>query len=359
MRVPLSNISNTDLEKNHVLSALTKNWLSGTGDYVPRFEGILSRYHNNLNCVATSNGTTALEVTLRAFGIGRGDEVIVPGLTFAAPANAVLNVGARPVIVDVDEYWLLSKSHAMEALNAKTKAVIGVDLYGHPLNYDKFSGWGIVVIEDAAEAHGAMRNGKLAGTFGDAAIFSFHANKVISCGEGGAVLTRWDWIEKRVRRIVNHGMTDGYWHDIVGGNSRLNNLSAAFGFGQAQRWADLVAKRKQVFEFYDKQFSEFDLPLKPRPVEDNVELGYWLYTVVFDNKNDRTRAINALKNNDIDARVPIALARMPIYEPYTSGSHQNALNLDERILVLPTWVGLEESQVEQIVGIISKSIRGT
>jgi len=212
MKIPLSNINLSPLDAQYVIDALGRGWLSGTGDYIPRVEAALCERIDRAHCIVTANGTLALELALRGLGIGPGDEVLVPALTFAAPAAAVCNVGATPVFVDVHPVsWTIDPDLIAERMSHRTRAVIAVDILGHPADYDAIRaavGADVKIIQDAAEAHGARYKGELTGKQGDVSIFSFHANK--ANGEfvrGGAAGTgrtvgRVDLPAERGRRVV-------------------------------------------------------------------------------------------------------------------------------------------------------------
>ena len=242
--VPLSSIELGPEEIRLVEEAIHTGWVSSTGPNVLEFEKLLAKRAGRQYAVAVANGTLALELVLRALGIGPGDEVIVPALTFVAPAAVVATVGAHPVFVDVSpESWTLDPAGLAHARTPKTRAVIAVDVLGHPADYDAIASAlpGIPVIEDAAEAHGATYRGRPVGSMGIAATFSFHANKTISTGEGGAVVSDDLGLVEHMRLLMNHGMTKErpYYHEVVGHNFRMTNVTAAIGVGQVNRWDEL------------------------------------------------------------------------------------------------------------------------
>ncbi|MCI0560426.1 MAG: aminotransferase class I/II-fold pyridoxal phosphate-dependent enzyme, partial [Nitrososphaera sp.] len=238
MRVPLSTVSLGDAEKKYALSAIETGWISSSGEYVDRLEqAIAARCYRN-HAIAVSSGAVALELVLRAMNIGPGDEVIVPALTFVAPAAAVRAVGARPVFADIHQStWTIDPVDVQRVIGPNTRAIIAVDLLGHPCDYGNLLNLGIPLIEDAAEAHGALYNDLEVGGFGLASIFSFYANKIITSGEGGCVLTHDEHLARLMRTIAGHGMTRElpYWHSVVGTNFRMTNVTAAIGLGQVER----------------------------------------------------------------------------------------------------------------------------
>ena len=225
-----------------MVEAVRSGWVSSIGPFVDRFERELGRFVGTRSAVVTSNGTAALHLALLACGVGEGDEVILPSLTFVATANAVRYCRATPVVVDVDEEtWCLSPAGVARALSARTRAIIAVHLYGHPADMDAVAevtqGLHVSIIEDAAEALGARYRGRPVGTLGAAACLSFYGNKIITTGEGGAVVSDDDSIERRVRFLKDHGMDPlrRYYHPEVAYNYRMTNLQAALGCAQLSR----------------------------------------------------------------------------------------------------------------------------
>jgi perosamine synthetase len=228
--VPLSRVTLSDLERTFAHAAVDSGWISGTGGYVRDFEQGLAARLGRRHVVAVGNGTLALELALLALEIGPGDEVIVPALTFVAPAAAVRAVGATPVFADVTaESWTVDPARAAELVTPRTRAVVAVDLLGHPCDADSLAALGVPLVEDAAQAHGALYRGRPAGSLGVVSTFSFHANKTVSTGEGGCLATDDPGLAERARLIANHGMTAArpYWHTVVGRNFRMTNVTAA------------------------------------------------------------------------------------------------------------------------------------
>jgi perosamine synthetase len=310
--VPLSGITLAGNELKYVADAVNSTWISGQGKYVSRFEEMLAEVVGRRYCIAVTNGTVAIELSLLALGIGAGDEVIVPALTFAAPAAAVMAVGARPVFVDVNRStWTLDISGVKKAIGEATKAIIAVDLLGHPCDYDALSLFGVPIIEDAAEAHGAYYKGNPVGSFGLVSTFSFHANKTITTGEGGCVLTDDPRLHAQMRLIANHGMSKErlYWHEVVGHNFRMTNLTAAIGCAQIERWTTLVESRNQLALEYDQVIGTSDL--RRRPVAEWATEACWLYCLT---SSCRQEVLAGLVSRGIDARaVWTVLPECPVF----------------------------------------------
>lgn len=335
---PVAEPSLSGKELEYLTDAFLSTWISSRGAYIDRFEAEFSEYCGCEFGVATSNGTVALHLALVAWGIGPGDEVIVPDLTFAATINAVLYTGATPVIVDVErDRWTIDPEEIAKAITPKTKAIIPVHVYGIPARMDAIMDLaeqhGIKVLEDAAEAHGARYKGKVVGSWGHAATYSFFANKIITTGEGGMVVTSDPALNEKMRILRDHGMRPGkrYWHDHIGFNYRLTNLQAAIGCAQLERIEEIIANHQALEDRYREALA--DLPIGwPTEFEDSRRV-IWLITVMMENRDE---AMAACKQAGVDVRpFFFPLSTMPIYQEYTF-SNANALWLSERGMNLPT-----------------------
>lgn len=357
MIIPLSSPSITDLERRYVADAINSGWISAAGEYVTRFEQMLAGRIGRKHAIAMTNGTVALEAALLALGIGAGDEVIVPALTFVAPAAAVRSVGALPVFAEVyGNTWNISAGDVARMITPRTKAVIAVDVMGHSCNYKALQSvvGNIPIIEDAAEAHGAKYQGAYAGSFGVVSTLSFHANKSISTGEGGALLTDDDDIAQQVRLLMNHGMTRErpYWHDVVGHNWRMTNLTAAIGCAQLERWDELIAARQQVADWYDDALGYLfrETQLWRRPLAADCDEACWLYTL---HHQDRGRILNALHTVGIDARaIWPALCDLPLYVESCRQDCVSARHISNGAFWLPTSATMTQSDVEQVAEVL-------
>ncbi|MBC7334373.1 MAG: DegT/DnrJ/EryC1/StrS aminotransferase family protein, partial [Actinobacteria bacterium] len=251
-------------EIRSVLKAVKSGWVSSKGEFIEKFEKKFADYHRVKEAVSTSNGTTALHLALKSLGIEKNDEVIVPVLTFAATANAVIYCNAKPVFVDIHpKYWCIDPQKIEEKITEKTRAIIPVHLYGHPCDMDWITDiaedHGLYVVEDAAESHGAEYKGKKVGTFGDIACFSFYGNKIITTGEGGMCITNNEELAKEMRILRDHGMRPDkkYWHDKIGFNYRMTNLQAALGIVQLKKLDKFINKKRKIAKIYRKNLYEF------------------------------------------------------------------------------------------------------
>ena len=247
--LPVSEPDIGKLEEELVMQAVRSGWVSSLGKFISEFETGFSSFCNANYSSAVSNGTTALHLALISRGIGPGDEVIIPSMTFVATASAVLHAGAIPVFADcVDDTGILDNLAVEKAISNKTKAIIAVHLYGHPSDMDQLMKLSednnLFLLEDAAEAHGALYKGRKVGSLGHMATFSFYGNKIMTTGEGGMVLSSSSDDDKRIRFLRDHAMDPNkrYWHSEVGYNYRMTNLQAALGVAQLQRFNEVNSK---------------------------------------------------------------------------------------------------------------------
>lgn len=343
-------------EFRYLTDAFMSSWISSTGEYIVKFEKAFSSFVGCEYGVSCSNGTTALHLALEALGIGEGDEVIVPDLTFAATINAVLYVGARPVIVDVEEdSWCIDPVCAERAITSRTKAIIPVHIYGQPCDMaaimDVAERYHLRVVEDCAEAHGAAYGGQKVGSFGDVGCFSFYGNKIITTGEGGMCVTRSVDLRDRMALLKNHGMnpTRKYWHDVVGYNYRMTNLQAAIGLAQLERIDEIICNRKKYEEEYRNVLSgqgisfQKDLPGRDRVV--------WLVSVLLERGIDREGYFCALRDKGFDTRPFFyPLSDMEIYQSFCNMPTPVSHKLSEVGLNLPTYESLKNiDEIQRIL----------
>lgn len=362
MRIPVAKPSITALEKEYVYDALAKGDISGvpTLEYIRRFEQAWCERIDREYSFAVTSGTDALEVVLRALGIGAGDEVLIPAWTFAAPINAALYVGATPVLVDIDpENWTIDPWKAAQVRTRHTRAIIAVDIFGHPCDWlllgdvvhndevTRFNFPHCYIIEDAAQAHGAQYKGGLGwaycGSFGIASTFSLFANKGITTGEGGMILTDDTALAERIALIRNHGMKANYEHELVGGNHRMDNLKAALGVAQMERWDWLLGERERVAHIYN---AHLPAELGRRPVSAWAQPATWLYVVTHP---ERDRIVAGLRDQGIDAR-PVwkSLDQFDIYADAVRGEYPVSNRVAREAFVLPTFADLDEQTILDI-----------
>lgn len=349
-------------EYNYLMDAFLSTWISSTGKYVTQFENVFSRYCGTEYGVATSNGTTALHLALTALGIGRGDEVIVPDITFAATINAVIYTGATPVIVDIEEEsWCIDPNEIRKAITTKTKAIIPVHIYGQPCDMGRIceiaKEHGLYVVEDCAEAHGAEWNERKMGSFGIISCFSFFGNKVITTGEGGMCITNSKELENRMRLLRDHGMSrqKKYYHEVVGYNYRMTNLQAAIGVAQVERIDEILEWRRLLEEKYRDAFKGIkDLQIQRNDFRERKKIA-WLVSILVDEEK-RDEIIERLKQNNIDARPFFTpLSEMEIYRKY-AGNCVVSKKISKRGLNLPTTNEIDEEKIKRMADIIRDSL---
>ncbi len=356
-------------ELANAMEAIKSGWISSQGKFILEFERKFAEYCGVRHGVATSNGTVALHLALKALGIREGDEVLVPALTFIATANTVAYCNARPILVDSDpKCWCIDPARIEERITARTRAIIPVHLYGHPSDMDAIADiarrHNLYVIEDAAEAHGALYRDRRVGSFGRVNCFSFFGNKIISTGEGGMCLTDDEDLAQRMRILRDHGMNPNrrYWYDVVGFNYRMTNLQAAVGAAQVDRLDWLVSRRRQLAGWYHDAFrglAEKGLITRP-PEMPWAKSAYWMYSILLEDAFGTARddLIVALKDKGIETRplfYPLHL--MPPYQGGDNRSFPVAEELSRKGLNLPSGPRVDEAEVARIANAVA-SLRG-
>lgn len=353
--IPISKPSISQLEIDYVTDAVTSTWVSSLGPYIDRFEAEFAAFCGVKNAIAVSNGTVALHLVLHTYGIGKDDEVIMPNLSFIATANAVLYTGAKPVFSDIDPSSLCMDPGDIEhRITEKTKAIMPVHLYGHPANMTAINGiakkYGLLVIEDAAEAHGASIGNHRVGSLGDCATFSFYGNKNMTTGEGGMITTNDDELAKRCRYLRDHAMSKEkrYWHTEMGFNYRMTNIQAALGCAQLDRIDELMQERQRIFKLYAKNLEDFR-DIKLNRTESWATNSYWLICAEIDGINEKQRdeLMVKLKEKNIDSRpyfYPMSMM------PYLKKESDTPVSFDvfARGINLPTFVSITDEEINYV-----------
>jgi perosamine synthetase len=348
-------------ELEYVTNCIRSGWVSSLGEYVRRFEREFAAYCDVRYGVATHNGTVALHLALAALGIGPGDEVVLPSLTFVATANAVAYTGARPVFADSELYtWNIDPEAAARVITPHTRAIIAVHLYGHPTDMDPLRTLAdrndLTIIEDAAEAHGARYKGRRVGSLSDVAIFSFFGNKIITTGEGGMVLTDDTALAERCFFLENQARhkENPYWHAEIGYNYRMTNIQAALGVAQLERIEELIAIRVQNAAHYQRRLSEIP-GLSLPPCAKWAENVYWMYTVLVEEDYglDRDTLMARLRQHGVDTRaVFYPIHTLPMYN---CGQHLPvAEEIGRKGINLPSGATLTPEQVDLVCDTLMK-----
>lgn len=350
-------------EKAYVAECLDTGWVSSKGQFVERFESMFSGLHRDLPSVSTSNGTTALHLALVALGIGEGDEVIVPDLTFAATVNAVLYCGAIPILVDVDVHsWNITAEIVEPAITCRTKAIIPVHLYGQPCDMAPLRQLAdqrdLLLIEDSAEALGSSYQGQPVGTLGDASIFSFFGNKTVTTGEGGMILFQDAEIADKARISRDHGMNPEkrYWHEVVGYNYRLTNVQAAIGVAQLERLAQLVEAKQALASRYNEAFSALNVIMQAK--SPGTTTSSWLYGIVLRNKAERDALVEYLAKKGIESRTFFyPMHQQPAYQALPRmGEFKISEKLADCGISLPSSASLDLSDQDYVIGQVIRGL---
>jgi perosamine synthetase len=363
-------------EQLYVTDCVATGWISSSGSYITKFEQDWARYCGVKNGIAVSNGTTALQIAVDALQLGAGDEVIVPSFTIISCALAVVRAGAMPVVVDCDPTTYCMDLNAVEAaITPHTKAIMAVHMYGHPVDMDVLAiladRHGLAIIEDAAQAHGceyaSRRAGnnawKRCGSLGTLSTFSFFANKLVTTGEGGMVLTDDDALADRCRSLRNLCFKPTRFdHDELGYNFRFTNLQAAIGVAQVERMDDILARKRAMGQMYDGLLGGLDeLTLPPR--ESWARINYWMYTILLDDalNFDAFQFAAALKERGVETR------------PFFKGMHEQKAfhklglfqgqrfpvseRLYRRGLYLPSGVAITPEQIRTVAQAVKDALK--
>jgi perosamine synthetase len=356
-------------ELQYLQEAVATNWVSSAGPFVGRFEAAFAEASGCKFGVACTSGATALHLALAAAGVGAGDEVVLPAFTMIATANAVHHTGATPVFVDSDpETWNLDVARLPDVLSRRTRAVIAVHTYGQPVAAEPLGELcrtnGLLLVEDAAEAHGARSGDAPVGSLGDVAAFSFYGNKIVTTGEGGMVTTNDPGIAAAARELRDHAFTPErhFWHHHRAFNFRMSNLQAAVGLAQVERLDELLSARRRMARAYTEKLDGTPGLTLP-PDRAGLESVHWMYGILVDEgfgrSRDELRAVLAAEG--IETRsffVPLHV--QPAYrELYRGQRFPVAERLATTGLYLPSSASLSESDVERVAEVVRGAARTT
>lgn len=353
MQIPIAKPFVGEEEQKAVIEVLSNGQLS-QGPKVAEFEQAFAAFHGAKHGIATSNGTTALMSALMAHGLGPGDEVIIPSFSFFATASCVLSVGAKPVFADIDPVtYCLSPEAAEAAITPRTRAILPVHLYGLPAPMARFEALcrtrGLLLLEDAAQAHGAAIEGRSVGTWGTAG-FSFYPTKNMTTTEGGMVLTNDDEIANRLRMVRHQGMSTQYLHEVVGYNFRMTDVEAAIGLVQLRRLPAWTEQRRANAAYYDAHLKNVLKPVAP-PGYRHV---YHQYTVRVPEGVDRDAVVKRLNERGVGVRVyyPLPIHKQPVFQ---AREEYRSLHLPETekavasVFSLPVHPALTQAELEYVV----------
>ena len=360
--IPVSDIDLGGRERQYLLQAFDSGWISGSGPFVELFEKGFADFCGTRHALSCANGTVALHLALLAMGVGPGDEVIVPSLTYIATANAVSYCGATPVFADADpETWNAEAAQIAPLITPRTRGIVAVHLYGNPVDMDPLMALarehGLFVIEDAAEAHGATYCGRKLGSIGDIAAFSFYGNKMMTTGEGGMVTTDDAALAERMRLLRGQGMDPKrrYWFPLIGHNYRLTNLQCAIGLAQLERVEAFIAARRRVAAWYREAFDGVS-GLRFQQSRPPCEHAWWMTCIQLADASRRDAVAEALAAEGIETRpVFYPLHGLP---PYAGANADcpNAETIGLAGLSLPSGGHVGLADVERIAGITERAI---
>jgi len=362
-RIPVAGPWVTSREIDYVTDAAATNWYENANGYVHRFERAFAERIGVRHAVSLPSCTSAIHLSLAALGVGPGDEVVVPDLTWIASVAPVTYVGATPVFADVDERtWCLSAKSFESVITPRTKAVVPVDLYGGIPDMTAIRALaerhGIAIVEDAAEAVGARYCGSAAGSLGDTGVFSFHGSKTVTTGEGGMLVTDRDDLFKRALFLRDHGRQPGdksFVNTEVAFLYKMSALQAAFGLGQIERLDELVARKRAIFEWYREDLLGIDgITLNHEPPD--VFNSYWMVTVILDPALgvNKTELMGRMFERGVDCR-PIfsPLSSLPAFATHPSAPAARARNkvsyaLGPYGVNLPSGFNLDRDTVRRV-----------
>lgn len=362
-RIPIAGPSITQREIDYATDAATHGWYARAGEYPQRFEEAFSNYIGVKHAVSLPSCTSGLHLALAALGIGPGDEVIVPDLTWIASAAPISYVGATPVFADIDENtWCLCVESVRACITENTKAILPVDLYGGVPEYPALRAIAdehhLKIIEDAAEAIGSEFGGRKAGALGDVATFSFHGSKTFTTGEGGMLVTDDDELHARVMQLRDHGREPGDIHfknTEVAFKYKMPPVAAAIGLAQVERSEELVARKREIFEWYREVLTGVEgVSMNHEPV--NTKNTFWMVTLVLDPMLEwpKGKLMAALDAEGIDSRPMFhPLSSLPAYDAQVEAAvarKRNAVSyrLSPWGINLPSAMNLTREQVQRV-----------
>jgi perosamine synthetase len=356
--IPLYQPDLSGNERNYVLECIDSSWISSRGDFKARFEGAFAEFVGVPSAVSVTNGTAALHLALHCLGIGPGDEVIVPTLTYIASVNTIKQTGATPVFAESSRAdWLLDPRDVLRQITAQTKAIMAVHLYGAACDMRAINEIAqrhdLMVIEDCAEALGTTFDGKYVGNFSDAACFSFYGNKTLTTGEGGMIVTRNGRLAERLRLVCNQGQssTRRYWHVEHGFNYRMTNICAALGLAQIERLPATLTQKRMVAQRYRQALGDARVTMQqPGPETCSAE---WLISVLLPNGVDRNATMEALATSGIETRPVFECAhQMPMYS--RGQRFPAAEEISRRGVSLPSFPILTGDEITYIANTLTR-----
>ena len=373
--IPINKPWINDEEKQEIITVMDENALTSAarngGKRVQEFESSLRDFLNVKHVVSVNSGTAALHAALLALNIDANDEVLLPSFTFVATANAVIASGAKPVFVDINtKDYTIDLNDLKRKISKKSKAIIPVHLYGHPSDLDELneiaSQNSLSIIEDACQSLGSIYNKKQTGTFGIMGCFSMYASKVLTAGEGGAIVTNEDKLADTLKMIRNHGMVEGYDTRLLGLNYRLPELSAAIAKIQMKKLKTILDLRRRnsslLSNLLETIIEKYNIQI---PQEDQIKKFNWyLYTLAFNGSGDVTLR-DHIKKKLIENGIGVAVYydppvhKTPFYQKFSlnGGDLPNTNWSSEHVLSFPVHPGVSEMDIQNIVNVLEKELQ--
>jgi perosamine synthetase len=351
-------------ELDYITDCIKTGWVSSEGPYISQFESGFSHYVEREYGIAVANGSAALDIAIKAAGIEKGDEVIMPAFTIISPAFSIVRAGAIPVLVDADPVtWNMDVTKLGEKITAKTKAIIVVHIYGMPVDMDPVleiaQKHNITIIEDAAEMHGQTYKGKKCGSFGAISIFSFYPNKLITTGEGGMIVTDDKKIASQCRKLRNLAFEpDGprFVHNEMGWNYRMTNMQAAIGVAQLEKIEDHLAKKKGIGRYYNsalKGLTGFQQPIASCSFAENV---YWVYGLVGQSETLADKMKKKLNGEGVGTRPFFwSMHEQPVFQKiglFKNERYPVAEKLSRNGFYIPSGLGLTTDDQNTIISLM-------
>lgn len=370
-RIPIAGPSITQKEIDYVSEAVKTAWYDGANIFHERFEKAFAAHCGRNYAISLPSCTSGLHLALLALGIGPGDEVIVPDVTWIASVAPVRYVGATPVFADIDpDTWCLSPDAFEAAITPRTKVAIGVDLYGAMPDWDRLSAIAarrdVILIEDAAEAVGSLWRGRRAGSFGTMAAFSFHGSKTLTTGEGGMLVLDDGHLRTRVMQLRDHGRVPGdtmFFNEEVGWKYKMSSMQAALGLAQLERLDELVAKKRQIFSWYRQALDDWNLG-SLNPDVPGLFNSYWMTTILLDAALGikKETLVPRLRQQGIDVRPFFyPLSAIPAFrETPEAAKAQNAnkvaYSVSPYAINLPSALALDEAAIGKVDVALRKEV---
>lgn len=358
--IPVNEPKFGSREKELLLDCIETGWVSSDGPYIKQFEELFASFIGLKYGVAVCNGTAAIEAALFALNVSPGDEVIMPTFTIISCAVATVRLGARPVLVDIDpELWTMDVGMIEKKITPKTKVIMPVHIYGHPVDMDPLmeiaSRYRLWVMEDAAEAHGAEYKGRKCGSMGNVSSWSFYANKIVTTGEGGMVLTDDPVLAERARSFRNLCFKPErrFYHTELGYNFRMTNMQAALGVAQTERIEESVTRKRRLGSYYREHLR--NIPgvrfQSEKPWAKSV---YWMYSIEIDESAGMTAetVMKKLGERGIDTRpFFLGMHEQPVLRGmglFVGEHYPHADRASRQGLYLPSGMALTEEQVDVV-----------